>query len=163
VSICLPPLRERKTDIPLLLDHLIERCSRELGLGVKTISAQARQMLLEYDWPGNIRELENAICQAMILCEGETLTVRDLPPRIRGQAQTEAPLSVNELDRRTLADVVREASERLERQLILSRLTEFRGNRTLAAESLGISRKTLFNKMRQYGMTGEVDEEEARG
>jgi DNA-binding NtrC family response regulator len=160
VGIQLPPLRERKPDIPLLLDHIIGRFNRELSLSVKAISQQARQLLIEYEWPGNVRELENTICQAMILCEGETLTVHDLPPRIRGESQVEAQAASGEVERLSLAEAVRQSTERLEKQLILSRLTESGGNRTQTAESLGISRKTLFNKMRSYGIASGEEETE---
>jgi DNA-binding NtrC family response regulator len=157
VGIQLPPLRKRKPDIPLLLDHLVSRFNRELSLSVKAINSQARQLLIEFEWPGNVRELENTICQAMILCEGETLTVRDLPPRIRGESQAETQSASGSAERLSLADAVRQSTERLEKQLILSRLAELNSNRTQTAESLGISRKTLFNKMRQYGIIGEEE------
>src|SRR5947209_16551897 len=82
VRLTLPPLRERREDIPTLIDHLMERFNRELGLNVNAISMDARRLLEAFDWPGNVRELENAICSAMIMAEGGTVTSSDLPPQI---------------------------------------------------------------------------------
>ncbi len=154
VTVRLPPLKRRKEDVPLLVDHLLERFNRELGLAVRGVTPVARRLLSEYEWPGNVRELENTLCRAMVLCEGDVLSERDLPPRIRGEAEPEggAPAGLRPL---RLSDAVAEATERLERVLILARLAEHGGNRTAAAESLGVSRKTLFNKMRQYRLTWE--------
>ncbi|HEY2293367.1 MAG TPA: sigma-54 dependent transcriptional regulator [Thermoanaerobaculia bacterium] len=161
IHLRLPPLRERRADLPLLIDHLVDRFNRELGLAVVAISPEARELLCRYEWPGNVRELENTICRAMILCEGNVLGVSDLPGRVRGESAADraggAPVS--DLARLTLAEAVAEATERLEKMMIVGRLAEQRGNRTATAESLGISRKTLFNKMRQYGLSGaEADD-----
>ena len=158
VKVALPSLRERKEDVALLTDHLIERYNRELGMAVRGIAADARRLLELYAWPGNIRELENVICSAMILSEGDYLTTQDLPPRIRGEAETGATDSRN-LQTATLADAVKETSEKLEKIMIVSRLAEMKNNRTATAESLGISRKTLFNKMRQYGLSDDERED----
>ena len=160
VKLTLPPLRERREDIPLIMDHLVERFNRELGLNVHALSADARHLLEMFDWPGNVRELENAICSAMIMSEGGTVTAHDLPPRIRGEIETaDSAATSRDITKGTLADAVREATEKLERMMLISRLAEFNGNRTATADSLGISRKTLFNKMRQYGLgEGELED-----
>ncbi|HKC63493.1 MAG TPA: helix-turn-helix domain-containing protein, partial [Pyrinomonadaceae bacterium] len=149
-----------REDIPALVDHLMERFNRELGLNVNAISMDARRLLGTFDWPGNVRELENAICSAMIMSEGGTVTVQDLPPRIRGEAETTATAAgARDITKGTISDAVREATEKLEKMMIVSRLAEFNGNRTATADSLGISRKTLFNKMRQYGLgEGEIED-----
>ncbi|HEY4595163.1 MAG TPA: helix-turn-helix domain-containing protein, partial [Thermoanaerobaculia bacterium] len=159
VHVRLPALRERRADLPILIDHFVDRFNRELGLAVGSTAPDARQLLCDYAWPGNIRELENTICRAMILCEGGVLTVADLPGRVRGEEEGMAPRS--DLSHLSLADAVAEATERLEKVMIVSRLAEHRGSRTATAESLGISRKTLFNKMRQYGLSGDDSEEGA--
>ena len=159
VQIHLPALRERPQDLSLLLDHFLDRLNQELGLAVKSIAADSRRVLLDYHWPGNVRELENTLCRAMILCEGDVLKLTDLPDRVRGELGAGSSARPSDLDRLTLAAAVKEATERLERRLILSRLAANRGNRTATAESLGISRKTLFNKMRQYDLGGEDLEE----
>jgi len=159
VHVRLPPLRERRSDLPILIDHFLDRFNRELGLSVASIAPEARQLLGDYNWPGNIRELENTICRAMILCDGDTLTAADLPGRVRGLPRDGAPAVVSDLTRLTLGAAVAEATERLEKMMILARLAEHRGSRTATAESLGVSRKTLFNKMRQYGLTGDEIED----
>jgi DNA-binding NtrC family response regulator len=166
IQLRLPPLRERKGDLPLLIDHYVSRFNRELGLRISGIAPEARQLLSNYDWPGNIRELENTLCRTMILCDGETLSVADLPGRVRGEvALPGSPLRDPDLSRVSLGQAVTEAVERVEKVMILSRLAEHRGNRTATAESLGVSRKTLFNKMRQYGLQesddGDVEAESA--
>lgn len=151
VTIKLPPLRKRTEDLPLLIDHMLTEFSSDLGLRLRRMTDTARDLLLGYDWPGNVRELENTLRHAMILSDGELLTVDDLPSRIRGGSR---PSDESEGDsaQANLADAVARATERVEKALILSRLDEFKGNRTATAESLGISRKTLFNKMRAYGL-----------
>jgi DNA-binding NtrC family response regulator len=159
VSITLPPLRQRREDLPLLLDHVLDRFNRELGLAVKSIAPEARRLLLEYDWPGNVRELENTLCQAMILCDEDVLMVSDLPPRIRGELPEGPISSSSDLNKLKLADAVRGATDRLEKMMIQARLAEHKGNRTATAEGLGISRKTLFNKMRQYNLGADEEEE----
>ncbi|HEV7843077.1 MAG TPA: sigma 54-interacting transcriptional regulator, partial [Pyrinomonadaceae bacterium] len=158
VKLILPPLRERREDISLIVDHLLERFNRELNLGVASIAPDARRLLEIFDWPGNVRELENAVCSAMIMCEEGVITARDLPPRIRGEAETTAARA-RDLSHATLAEAVREATEKLEEMMIVSRLSELNGNRTATADSLGVSRKTLFNKMRQYGLGGDEVED----
>ncbi|HEX4952004.1 MAG TPA: sigma-54 dependent transcriptional regulator [Thermoanaerobaculia bacterium] len=160
VDVHLPSLRERREDLSILIEHFFRRFQRELGLPVASIESEARALLLAYDWPGNIRELENTLCRAMILCNGELLKVADLPERILGQGGAEANEIARSLGPTTLAEAVENVTARLERVLIIRRLAECHGNRTATAESLGISRKTLFNKMRQYGIesagNGEV-------
>ena len=152
ISISLPPLRERKQDLPLLIDHLLDRFQREAQSGLKSISPEARRLMLDYAWPGNVRELENTLNRAVILCDGDTITARDLPIRVRekaGQAKDETGAADEKLK---LADAVNEAVVRVEKQMIVSRLALYNGNRTATADSLGITRKTLFTKMRELNI-----------
>ncbi|RPJ84580.1 MAG: sigma-54-dependent Fis family transcriptional regulator [Acidobacteria bacterium] len=158
VNIKLPPLRDRKDDLPLLIDHFLDHFNKELGLAVKTIGRDARALLQAYDWPGNVRELENTLCRAMILCECSRLSVHDLPPRIRGESEV-AESSPGGEPSLKLSDAVSQMTERIERTLIVSRLAQLRGSRTATAQSLGVSRKTLFNKMRQYGLAHDEEDE----
>jgi two-component system, NtrC family, response regulator AtoC len=152
VPLKLPPLRQRPQDLPLLFDHFLDRINHELGLGVRSISPEARLLLLDYAWPGNVRELENTFYQAMILCDDGALTAADLPPRVRGEpADGEAPMPAD-LDRMTLADAAAEVTRRVEKRMIVSQLAAHGGNRTETARRLGVSRKTLFNKIRTYGL-----------
>jgi two-component system response regulator AtoC len=148
VSLRLPPLRERREDLPLLIDHFIARFDRELGLEVKSMEPETLQLLLHYPWPGNVRELENALCHAMILCDGKALTPADLPSRLRGSS-TGSEADALDL---TLAAAVQQASGRLERAMIIARLAAIGGHRGATAKSLGISRRTLFSKMRRFGL-----------
>lgn len=163
VKIAMPSLRDRREDIPLIVDHLFDRFNQELGLGVKSIAPEARRLFELYDWPGNVRELENVICSAIIMCENNVVKAQDLPPRLRGGAPSAdkddmSPLA-GDISEMALADVVKDMTERLEKTIITSRLAKMSGNRTATAESLSISRKTLFNKMRQYGFLDENAED----
>jgi len=152
VSISIPPLRERRLDLPLLLDHLVDRFQREIRTDIKSISHEARQLITGYAWPGNVRELENTLRRAFILCEGNAITAGDLPPRVRGEVEeykeeTDAPS-----EELKLADVVKEAVTRVEKRMIASRLAQYHNNRTATANSLGVTRKTLFTKMRELNI-----------
>lgn len=142
----LPPLRERKEDIPLLTDFFIRKHNETLNLSVKSITPAAMDKLCIYDWPGNIRDLENAIQSAMILSLEGTIDVQQLPVRIKGYEQNDIPLSLDD------NNDIREVNAQVEKELIQETLRKFAGNRTLTAEALNISRKTLFNKMKKYGL-----------
>jgi|SoiMethySBSTD1v2_1073268.scaffolds.fasta_scaffold02169_6 two-component system, NtrC family, response regulator AtoC len=166
VKLMMPSLRDRREDIPLIIDHMFERFNRELGLRVNAITPEARRLLELYDWPGNVRELENVVCSAIIMCENSVVGAQDLPPRLRGgiaaaYSETDGltATGTHDISNMTLADVVKDVTERLEKTIISSRLAKMAGNRTATAESLGISRKTLFNKMRQYGFLDENTED----
>jgi DNA-binding NtrC family response regulator len=154
LSIRLPPLRERAEDLALLIDHLLDVLNRDMKLAVTEISGEARNVLLAHDWPGNVRELENTLRRAMILAEDGVLRASDLPPRLTGDVKRAASGS-NRAP--TLAEAVGRAVERLERGLIQATLAEQKGNRTATAEVLDINRKTLFNKMRAYGLMAESE------
>jgi two-component system response regulator AtoC len=142
VTVDLPPLRERREDIPLLLRAFLEELSRETGKVVREMTPEALNLLLAYDWPGNVRELRNAIEQMVVLARAERLTARDVPPQIRGSADL------------TRISVVRAGMtvEEAERQLIVQALKETGGNRTRAAQKIGISRRTLHRKLKEYGL-----------
>ncbi|HSR53440.1 MAG TPA: sigma-54 dependent transcriptional regulator [Acidobacteriota bacterium] len=151
VKLPLPTLRDRREDLPLLIDFLMGRFRRELDSPIEGLTPEARQIMLDYAWPGNVRELENALCQSMILCDDTRLRPQDLPPRVRGlEERDDDP----ERDFRNinLAEAVAAATESVERRMIMSRLASHGGNRNATAESLGISRKTLFNKMKQLNI-----------
>jgi len=156
LQIDLPPLRERREDIPPLVRHLIGKLNARLKLQVETVSPEALPALQDYAWPGNIRELENSLCQAMIFSDGRRLELADLPARLRPAGLVPEPPRAG-----TLADALDTVVAQVEREMIIKRLAQFKGNRTAAADSLGISRKTLFNKMRQHGIS--VPGEEAEG
>ncbi len=147
LSLRLPPLRERREDIPLLCRHFLMKYRPNLDAPPREISEEAMDRLLRYNWPGNVRELENAVYEAMVLTEKPTLTESDLPARIKGD-----PAAARIVD--TLKGVAQSAAGTAEKALIEKALREAGGNRTEAAKALGISRKTLFNKMKAFRMDG---------
>jgi DNA-binding NtrC family response regulator len=151
INIDLPPLRRRRGDLPLLVDHLFDRFRRELAGEIHAIAPEARDLLIAYDWPGNIRELENVLLHAMVVCERQVVTPADLPPRLLGGRHEQVLPAKVPADSLAMVDAVHRMTERYERTLIASRLAAHQGNRTDTARSLGVSRKTLFNKMRRYG------------
>ena len=148
VTISLPPLRERKEDIPLLVEHFLEKYNRENKKAVTSLSKEAKDLLLQYDYPGNVRELENFIERAVVLCRGDTLTVQDLPLNLR-QSKAEAALGGARGGRN-----LPEALEEIERQWIVRALERSGGVQTKAAEELGISERVLRYKMKKYGLNG---------
>jgi DNA-binding NtrC family response regulator len=140
VTLHLPPLRDRRDDIPLLVHAFLAEFNRENNKNVRDVTADAMNVLLAYDWPGNVRELRNAVEQMVVLARSERLTLRDVPAAIRGGADL------------TKISVVRTGMtvEEAERQLIIQALKEVGGNRTLAAKKVGMSRRTLHRKLKKY-------------
>ena len=144
--IFVPPLRERLEDIAPLAFHFIEKSQNKLNKQISVITAQALSLLTAYRWPGNVRELENAVQRMLIVCKGEILDLQDLPPEIRGNsAQGRSKAS-------DLKGIAKESAELVEKNTILDALSKMGGNITRAAKSLGISRATLQNKMKLYGL-----------
>ena len=144
VTVNLPPLRERRDDIVLLVRTFLDEFNRENQKSVREISPEAMNVLLAYDWPGNVRELRNAIEQMVVLARAERLTLRDVPAAVRGAAD----LTKISVVRPGVTMTVEEA----EKQLIVQALKETDGNRTHAAQKIGISRRTLHRKLKQYGL-----------
>jgi DNA-binding NtrC family response regulator len=147
-TIQVPPLRERRDDIPLLTDYFIAKYNRMLGVNVTGITRQAILILMQYEWPGNIRDLENALQSAMILSQNGIVDVDQLPMRIRGYS---APLEAA-LQTEDETNLIRKTHSAAEKKLIEETLRRCEYNRTLTARELNISRKTLFNKMKKYGL-----------
>jgi transcriptional regulator with PAS, ATPase and Fis domain len=143
--IAVPPLKERATDIPLLVSHIIEKHKQNINKQIRGISPQATSFLMAYGWQGNVRELENVIQRMMVVCKGEVLDLQDLPAEIRGK-EVEAKPSPKDLK-----EMSRESAEIVEKRAISDALLKTGGNVTKAAKSLGISRATLQNKMKLYG------------
>jgi DNA-binding NtrC family response regulator len=149
VEIWLPPLRERPGDVPLLALHFLKEVAAEYGKPVTDFTLDAMQALVNYSWPANVRELRNAIEGAVALCKGDKITLRDLPPTVRGQASGPPPAA----DRGLLVAGTTTLQE-AEKQLIIRALQESEGNRTLAARKIGISRRTLHRKLHEYHLEG---------
>ena len=149
VEIVLPPLRERAGDIPMLAQGFLREFAKENGKAVNDFTTDALTALIACPWPGNVRELRTAIEHAVVLCRGDRISARDLPPSVRtGTGATEAAEPSALLARGALT--VKEA----EKQLILRALKETKGNRTLAAKKVGMSRRTLHRKLHLYHLEG---------
>jgi DNA-binding NtrC family response regulator len=141
VPIRLPDLQHRREDIPLLVHHFLQKFADQHGEGVRRFNSDAMRILMTHAWPGNVRELENAVEHALTMGGGDVLTAGDLPA------------SVASPDR----DVVRESAaenaslEEVERRYILSIMEKVGGHQINAARVLGIDRRTLYRRLRQYG------------
>lgn len=147
LPIHLPPLRERREDIPLLIDHFLARNNARFRSNIVGIDSEARRLLFEYSWPGNVRELENTIERAMVLAEGDQLVASDLPERIReAQDPVQMQLSTGELS-------VKKTTRIIEEILIRRALQKTKGNRTRAADLLEISHRALLYKIKDYRIT----------
>jgi two-component system response regulator AtoC len=149
VRIAVPPLRDRREDIPLLAGHFLGKIRTRTGKPLKRISPEAMDALIRYPFPGNIRELENILERAVIASEDDKITASDLglaPPRREGVVPNRGAA------RRSYADVPPKPMVVLEREALVSALEKWNGNRTKAAVELGISRRTILNKIKQYGL-----------
>jgi len=149
LNIC--PLRERKEDIPLLVEHFLERYATPLGIEQPKISENALKQLMTYEWPGNVRELQNCVYSAMAVAGGPTIEPADLPRRICSDLQP-SDMSRVAPGQISLAEAAAQATAQAEQEAISKALMETQGNREKAAELLGIGRKTLYRKLRQYGI-----------
>jgi DNA-binding NtrC family response regulator len=142
VVITLPPLREREDDILLLLNHYLAVFNEENGKQIEGFTPEAYEVLASYDWPGNIRELRNQVERMVVLARGKVLDVKDIPAQVRekagggGEVKLDTELTVDEMEKR----------------MVIQALEKTGGNRTKAAEKLGISRRTLHRKLNQYGI-----------
>ncbi len=150
VPVSLPPLRERKDDIPALAAHFFAIYRDKNRKELKDISGKAMDLLTRYDWPGNIRELENGIERAVILARGEIIAPADLPPIIQALSKDREIQGLNLPSGISIQEV--------EKALILKTLEDTGGNRSRAAEILGINRRTLQNKLKEYGIS-KIDTE----
>lgn len=143
----LPPLRERREDIPLLAKHFLDRYSRELGKPVAGLSQQALELMMSYGWPGNVRELENEVQRLVIQGEpGGYLMPHDLSPRVRN---VEGVLDKIRPPRGTLKDMI----EHIEKWLLIEALREHGNNKSATAKTLGITREGLHKKLKGYGIS----------
>ena len=153
VNIRIPPLRERKSDIPLLAAHVLERMRREDGL-VYTFSDDALRLMSEYDWPGNVRELEHAIERACALSSGPILHMADFPTQLQDHRHHIEQEAVIEMPR--IQPVVPHhgvvSIAALEKQAILTTIRQLKGDKLMAARLLGIGKTTLYRKLKEYGI-----------
>jgi transcriptional regulator with GAF, ATPase, and Fis domain len=143
VPVNLPPLRDRNTDIFELANHFLNRFSEKNRKDIKDFHPEALNLLMQYDWPGNIRELENTVERAVILCHGEQITPQDLPPHLLSEDVRNLKTTQVQ-DSFTLRD--------MEREVIRSTLEKTGNNKSQAAKQLGVARQTLLNKIKEYGL-----------
>jgi transcriptional regulator with PAS, ATPase and Fis domain len=146
----LPPLRERKEDIPPLVSSFVKRFAGQLSKPEPMITPEAFQKLLDYGWPGNVRELQNTIEYAVVLARNDQITVKELP------AEVQLPVALQKTERAATGSgnhtgQVRSLND-MERSAILDALAQCHGNKKKAAELLGIQRPTLYNKMKRYAI-----------
>jgi DNA-binding NtrC family response regulator len=173
VRIHLPPLRDRRDDIPLLVNYFLEKIARELQRPPKSVAAGAVKLLEKYHWPGNVRELENALRRAHVLAKSDAILPGDLPPEISGQAGTGAPPPSSgaagdaaTTDAAALARQLFQWARRdpklkiipaVERELVVQALKETGDNQIQAAKLLGITRATLRKRIEKFGIQRELN------
>jgi two-component system response regulator HydG len=144
INVKVPPLRDRKEDIPVLADFFLKKYSEKNQILIKGFVPKSMDLLMRYNWPGNVRELENVIERAVIMSRGEMITAAEFPDVFR-------ELDVNADDKVNWLPSGKSLKE-IEKQMILQTLEESDGNRTHAADILGISRRTLQIKFKEYGI-----------
>jgi len=142
IPLCIPALRDRKEDIPLLVDHFIAKYCKENGLPLKSISAEALKLLMSQNWPGNVRELENVIERAVVITPDPEIGPTVLLPTIGAEETAPTPLH----------EATKDAQKIVETQQIARALQKAHGNRSVAARLLGISRTGLYKKLRNYNL-----------
>jgi DNA-binding NtrC family response regulator len=163
VPVHLPPLRDRKEDIPLLVQHFVSKFNERLKKNIARVEDDAHEKLLTHPWPGNIRELENVLERTILFAEGPSIRARDLPAELGATVGAPVAAAVGEttnprvalpptVPAGSLKEMVKHETERLERELIQRALDETGGNVTQAARKLKISRKSLQNKMKEFGL-----------
>ncbi len=141
ITLHIPPLRERPGDVELLIDHFLRVFSAQYAKEIRGLDPQTRELLLAHAWPGNVRELKNCIERAAIFCEGETVTLEDLPSQYM------------ELEGTRLGQKLQTTFEQLNRTMILEALEKSKGKKSQAADMLNINRRTLYNRMRKLGLS----------
>ena len=160
IPITLPPLRKRHGDLPHLVSHFVALFSQQFGKEVSGVSPEVMELFLNYPWPGNVRELENVIQRACILTQGSQITVQSLPPEMREPSMVEvdrtlwSPGLLNDFSI-SLSSKIERLTSQAEKELISRALARCGNRRQAAADLLGISRKSLHNKMVRYGMLDE--------
>ncbi len=167
VNLRIPPLRERRGDIPLLAMHFLARMERETGVE-RTFSDESLRVMQEYDWPGNVRELENAIERACALSSGPVLHMGDLPTQLQDFRMQRSAELANETQLAAMGAAARPAwgwgageivsIAEMEKQAILGTIRQLKGDKLLAAKLLGIGKTTLYRKLKEYGISDVANE-----
>ncbi len=160
IPIILPPLRERKEDFTHLVDFFIQKYNKKLGKKIKSIDDKSMEILANHKWPGNIRQLENVIERMILLSEKDTLSQDNIPSEVSQLGNIHTP-SLSPEDFSNLGsfkNIIKETTQKLEKGLIVKALEETHDNVTKAAKKLGISRKSLQNKMKEYHLRDESED-----
>ena len=139
----MPPLRERREDLPVLIDYFMDKFAKENGKNIKGFTAEARDLLLKYDYPGNVRELENILERAVVIAREQYITTNDLPFK--------SDLLLEDSEKKSFS-ALRESLDDLEKKLIIESMEKTQDNQTKAADILGISERMLRYKLKKYGL-----------
>jgi DNA-binding NtrC family response regulator len=158
ITISIPPLRERKEDIPLLVDHFLRKHRANLRKKTSRVTEATLQVLRDYSWPGNVRELENALIRALVLCPGELIEPQDLPEEIRKEErrgrEEEAIIPVNrEKLKQMKKEIQQKVKAEMERKFIMEALRLGKGNVLRSAEKVGMDRRQFQNLIKKYGIS----------
>jgi two-component system nitrogen regulation response regulator GlnG len=172
VRIQIPPLRDRREDIPLLVNYFLKKFAREHQRAPKSVAASVIKALEKYHWPGNVRELENIIRRAHVMAKGDAILLSDLPPEISGQSGSGAPAPATTVGEATATDAAAMARQlfqwarrdpklkiipAVERELVVQALKETGNNQIQAAKLLGITRATLRKRIEKFGIQRELN------
>lgn len=150
-SIIIPPLRERKEDLPLFASHFLQYCNAELGKSITSFDNDVMDIFLQYEWPGNLREMRNVIRKAALLCTTNSINIKSIPQELRSTAPNKVLVNIEtRLPKGEFKGNLRSAAFMAEYQIILSALQKVNFNKSKAAELLNIDRKTLYNKLKHY-------------
>ncbi len=155
ITIPIPPLRERKEDIPLLVDHFLAKHREAFKKKVSRVSEGTLQLLMNYSWPGNVRELENALVRALVLCQSDCLEVGDLPEELRGEEkgkEARVPGDKEEL-KRMKKEAQQRIKEEIEKKFIIEALRQGEGNILRSAVKVGMDRRQFQNLIKKYGVS----------
>ena len=153
IPVEVPPLRRRREDIPLLVEHFLKTFSAEYGKRSKTLSGEAMGSFMVYDWPGNVRELRNMVERLVIMTPGDVIAPENLPPPLRAREAVAVPADA-------ALQSLREARDAFERAYILGELRAHEWNITRTAQALGIGRVNLWRKLKAYGIAAPRKGEE---
>ncbi len=153
VPIIIPPLRERRDDIPILVEEILTELALNTGLGKKRLSPEVMEALKNYPWPGNIRELRNLIERLVIMASGEEITLKDLPSEFR--SGEELPRDASGEEPWFVCDDFKQARYLFEREFLRRKIAKFGGSISHTAEAIGLERSYLYRKLKALGLTGE--------
>jgi two-component system response regulator HydG len=162
ITLTLPPLRAREGDIPLLAHHFLEIFKKKNNKGVKSFTQEAMEIMLQYSWPRNVRQLENAIERAVVLTKGDMITPGDLPPEVLQAVEPAAQRPIL-TDEKSLSIPLGTPMEMIERRVIEETLRYSRGDKNLASKILGISARTIYRKIEDEKKEGEKSKDDREG